>query len=153
MEAVEVGAELDLREGAREVHVREDEVRLGGLVRAADEDGVDVVADELDALEVTDEGVHDEGEDSPAAERLDGCVCGRLHLGHVELDAHRLQGRGEFGLRARRRVRDEAQPVSVSAEAPHSVGRTRERLTGHVQYAVDVEQNRGHRRRLDGADQ
>jgi hypothetical protein len=39
---------LDLVEGAREVHVAEHLVRLEGLVAAADEHGVRVVADELE---------------------------------------------------------------------------------------------------------
>jgi hypothetical protein len=60
VEAVEVGAELELGEGTREVHVREDEVRLGRLVAAADQDSLRVVPDELDSLEVADERVHDE---------------------------------------------------------------------------------------------
>src|SRR6185312_8214727 len=50
--------------------------------------------------------------------------------------------------RARRRVRDEAEPVSGLAETAYRIGRTRQRLTGDVQDAVHVEQNRGHERRL-----
>ena len=148
VQAVEVGAHLELRERAREVHVGEDEVRLGRVVRAADQDCLDVVADELDSLEVADERVHDEGEDAAAAQRLDGRVRGRLHLRHLQLDPHRLQARGEVRLRARRRVRDEAEPVAGVAQAPHRVGRARQRLAGDVQDAVHVEQNRGHDRRV-----
>ena len=148
VEAIELGAHLELRERAREVHVREDEVRLGRVVRAADQDRVDVVADELDALEIADERVHDEREHAPAAERLDCRVRRRLDLPHLELDPHRLQARGEVGLRACRRVRDEAKPVPALAEAPHGSGRTRQRLAGDVQDAVHVEQNRGHEPRV-----
>ena len=63
-------AGLELGERAREVHVREDAVRLGGLVGAADEDGVGALADELEALEIVDERVHREREHPLAAEEL-----------------------------------------------------------------------------------
>ena len=80
------------------------------------ENGVRVLAYELDLLEIAHKRVHDEREDAPAAERLDGSVRGRLHLRHLQLDPHRLEVGGELGLRPRRRVRDEAEPVTVAAQ-------------------------------------
>src|ERR1051326_4530826 len=69
--AVGGAPELELRERPGQIHVGEDEVRLGRLVGAADEDGIGAVADELDPLQVGDEPLHDEREHALPAERVD----------------------------------------------------------------------------------
>ena len=70
-----------------------------------------------------------------------------------DVDAVAPQLRRELGARPRGHVRDEPQPVAVLPETAHGARRARERLTGHVEHPVDVEQDRRHRRRLDGAEQ
>ena len=58
VQAVELGACVELRERAGKVHVAEDAVRLGRLVRAAEEHRLGLLADELHALEVLEDRGH-----------------------------------------------------------------------------------------------
>ena len=73
---------------------------LRPLVRAADQDRVGALADELDALEIVDDLRHREREHALARERVRGRARGRLQLLVLELDAERAQR-----LRERARVR------------------------------------------------
>ena len=91
MQAEELGAGLELGEGTREVHVAEDLVRLGRLVGAAEEDGVGVVADHLDPVEVLDDRGHGERQHALAREGVRGGARGRLQLVVLELDPGRAQ--------------------------------------------------------------
>ena len=65
-------------ERPRQVHVAEDEVRLGGLVRTADEHCLGVFAHQLDALELTHDRVHREREDTSSGESRGRCSWSRL---------------------------------------------------------------------------
>ena len=86
VQAVELGAELELAERPREVHVAEDAPGLLGLVRAAEQDRLRAVADELDPVEIVDQRGHHQREHAPPGERVRGGRRGRLELGVVELD-------------------------------------------------------------------
>ena len=146
MQAEEVGAGLDLREGAGEVHVAEDLVRLRRLVAAADENGVGTFADELDSGEVGHDRGHHERVDAAAPE-LERCGRRRrLQLVVLELEPHRAQLVDQRRARARRVVGDEPQPVPVRAQALDSLDRAGDGLAGDMEDAVDVEQNGGHAR-------
>ena len=87
VQAVELGAALELGEGAREVHVAEDlVVQFAALLRAAEQDRVGALADELDPLEVLDDVGHRQREDAFARKRwaaASGVVCSSVV---VELD-------------------------------------------------------------------
>src|SRR5205085_8826126 len=80
VQAVELRPGLELVEGAREVRVAEDDVRLERLVGAADQHRLRVLADELDTREVVDDGVHRQREDTLAGEGVRGRDGRRLEL-------------------------------------------------------------------------
>ena len=122
VQAVELRARVELGERSREVHVREDGVRLGRLVRAADQHDLGVLADELHALEVLDDRRASSAR-ARAGERVRGGARRRLELVVVELDAHRAELRGERGARLRGVVRDEAEPVPASRSRLTALGR------------------------------
>ena len=144
VQAVERGAQADLLEGAGEVHVAEDLVRLDRLVAASDQHRVDVVTDEVEPVEVGDDRGHHESEDSLARELPRGGAGRRLQLLVLEREAHLAQLAREARSRAGRVVRDEAQEVPARAELCDGVGGARDRRSGDVEHAVDVEQNAGH---------
>ncbi len=64
VQAVEIGAGLQLVERPVQVEVREDPPNLFALVGAADENGVDVHPDELQPLEIVEDARHRECKDS-----------------------------------------------------------------------------------------
>ena len=150
MQREEVGAHLDLAERAGDVRVREDaRVLLGILAQAADEDGVDVEADELHlAGEVVGEARHREREHALPGELPRGDRRGRLQLVVLELDPEAAQVVGQRRARPRRRVRHEPQPVAVLAQPRDGLGRPPNRLARDVQDPVDVQEDRGHRGRV-----
>ena len=145
VKAVEVGAELELRECVGEIHVREDEVRLRRLVRPADQHGVRAVADELDAFEVADDRMHRRGRGRAYPFRtLHRGRRDRLHLLGVDLDALADELCDELRARPHGVVRDESEPVTVVTKTLHRVGGTGYWIAGDVQDPVDVEENRRH---------
>ena len=91
VQRVELRAGLELVEGAGQVHIAEDEIALRGLVGAADEHRLRVLADELDPFQLADDRVHRQCEDSAAGERLGRRSRRRLQLLVVELDPHCAQ--------------------------------------------------------------
>ena len=115
MQAVELGALLELGECAREVVVAEHLIRLEALVGAAEQHGVRALADELDALEVLDDRRHRQGEDALAGQRVRGGDRGRLQLLVLQLDPERADLGGERLPRVRGVVGDEAEPVASLA--------------------------------------
>jgi hypothetical protein len=144
VQAVEGRARLDLGERAREVHVAEHLVRLERLVAAADEDGVSVVTDELEVLEVGNDGLHDEREYTLPLELACGCTRRRLQLLILDREAHLTELLGQLGARTGRVVRDEAQLVAGFPEVGDRLDGTGNRLAGDVEHAVDVQQNACH---------
>ena len=145
MEAVELGAELELAERAREVHVREDEVRLRRLVGAAEQHGVRSLADELDPLEVVHERVHRQREDALAAERLDGGARGGLDLRRRSTSMPCAWSSSASCVRERVVVFvTNRRRWPFARKRLHGVRRSGDRLSGNVQNTVDVEQNRSH---------
>src|SRR5207342_1146298 len=102
----------DLVEGASEVHVAEDLVRLERLVAPADEDRVRVVADELEPLEVGDDGRHDEREHALAGELSSSRARRRLELVVLEREPHLAQLLGQTRARPRRVVRYEPERMA-----------------------------------------
>jgi hypothetical protein len=113
VQAVQLGAALELVKRARKVHVAEDEVRLGRFVGPADEHRLGVLADELDAFELADDRVHRQREDAPAGELRGGRARRRLQLLVVELDAHSAKLLGQGSPRLGGAVRDEAKAMPV----------------------------------------
>ena len=150
MQAVEIRPRLELRERPREVHVAEDAPCLVTLVRAADEDGVGVLADEIEAVEVLDHRRHREREHAPSAQEVDGCGGRRLELVLGDVDAEPLQLRDDRRARPDCRVRDEPQPVAALAQRRDRVRRAGDGLAGDVEDAVDVQENGGHGTRVYG---
>ena len=100
VQAVELGAGLELGERAGEVHVAEDAVRLVGLVGASEQDRVRLLADELDAFELRPDRGHRQREHALPGERARRGARRRLELLVVELDAERAQVVGQVGTRA-----------------------------------------------------
>ena len=149
MQADEARAGLELREGAIQVLVAEDPLRLVGLVRAAEEDDLGVPLHELDLRrEVLAHGLHREGEHAGAREQ-GGAAIGVVVSSSVSSSMPSRGARPARRSRALRRVvRDEAEAVPVGPERPHGFGPTRHGLARHVQDAVDVEQNRRHAPRV-----
>ena len=142
VQAVELGAGLELGERAREVHVAEDLVRLGRLVAAAEQHGVGALADELDPVEVLDDRRHRQREHALAARA-------RARPRSASSAAPRPRARSRaraarsasVGASAGRVVGDEAEPVPVGAQPRDRLRRARDRLARDVEDAVDVEQN------------
>jgi len=119
---------------------------LQALIDAAQDPayGVRVVADELEYVEVGDDGRHDECEHALPGELADRRPRRRLQLVVVEREPHVAQLAGETGARPRRVVGDVTQRVTGSTELRDRVRRARNGLSGDVQNAVDVEQNARH---------
>ena len=91
MQAVELGAGLELEKRAVEVEVGEDAAGLLALVGAADEHGVGVHADQLEAVEVVEDARHRQREHALALQHPRGDSAGRLQLVVVDREAHRAQ--------------------------------------------------------------
>ena len=144
VQAVQRRAHLDLVERTREVHVAEDLVRLERLVAAADQHGLRVIADELEAVEIGNDVGHHEREDALAGELTRGCPWRRLDLLVLEREAHVAKLFCEAGSRPGRVVRDEPESVARATELRDGVRGARDRISGDVQHAVDVEQNARH---------
>ena len=144
MQAVERGAQLDLAERPREVHVAEHLVRLERLVAASDEHRVGVVAHELEPVEVGDDRRHGESEDALPGELARRCAGGRLQLEVLERELHATKLLGQACARARGVVRDEAERVARLAQLGDGVDGARDGLSRDVEHAVDVQQNAGH---------
>ena len=138
MQAVELGTALKLGERAREVHVAEDPVRLGSLVRAAQKNGVRALADQLDALQVVPDRRHRQRQDAPAREDACRRHRSRLQLAVLELDPEPSDRRRERQARLGCVVRQQAEPVPRVAKAPHGISRSVDRPAGDVQDPVDV---------------
>jgi hypothetical protein len=119
---------VELGERAGQVHVREDEVRLRRLVGATEEHGIGAVAHELDALEVTDDRVHRQGEDALARQCLHRRRSDRLDLVRLDLDPEPCELRHDLRARPGRRVRHESKTVTVVAKLPHGFGGTGDRV-------------------------
>ena len=136
VQAEELGPRLQLGEGAGEVHVAEDLVGLDRLVAAADEDGVSALPDQLDALEIRDDGRHHERQHPLSLQLARGGPRGRLELLLVELEAE-LAGAPARAIcpRPGRVVRDEAQAVALGAQRrrppPRRRGSARRRRAAH----------------------
>src|SRR5207237_7327124 len=103
-------------------------------------------AHELKVVEVPDQRMHGQRQDPLAAQRARGGGGSGLDLVVVQLDSLRAQLGTELRARAGRGIRHEAEPVTVLPQTANCVGRTRDRLTGYVQYTVDVEKNGSHDR-------
>ena len=88
MQAVELGARLELEERAVQVQVRVDPPRLLALVGAADEHGVGVHPDQLEPLEVVDDARHRQREHALAGEHPRRDAAGRLELVVLDREAH-----------------------------------------------------------------
>ena len=146
MEAVQLGAHLQLRKGAPEVHPREHLIRLGRLVAAAEQHRVGVLSDELDALEVGHDRPHHECKDTLACELTGSCPWRRLELVVVQFESEQAQLLCERDARPGGVVRHEAEGVTLAPETGYSLHGAGYRLTGDVQDAVDVEQNASHGR-------
>ena len=91
VQAVQLGARLELVEGAVQVEVGEDAPGLLALVGPAEQDGVDVHADELQALEVVEDAGHRQREHALALEDARRDDAGRLELLVLDLDPHLAQ--------------------------------------------------------------
>ena len=75
------------RERPREVHVAEDASGLVTLVRAADEDRVGVLADEIEAVEILDHRRHRQRDHAPAVQQTHRSGGRRLQLVAGDVDA------------------------------------------------------------------
>ena len=146
VQAVELGAHLQLGERPAEVHPREHLVRLGRLVAAAEQHRVGVVADELDALEIGHDRAHHEREHALARELAGGGPRRRLELVVVELEPEQPQLLGERRARPGGVVRHEAEGVALPAKPGDGLDGAGDRLAGDMEDAVDIEQDAGHRR-------
>src|SRR5207344_2208245 len=91
VQAIQLGAGLELVEGPVEVQVREDPPRFLTFVGASDQNGVDVHADELQPVEVVEYSGHRQREHTLSGESGGGDAAGRLQLVRVELDSHRTK--------------------------------------------------------------
>ena len=137
---------LELGERAREIHVREDEVRLRRLVRAAEQHGVGALADELETVEIGDSACIVKRQDALAAQRPRCCGCA---VCTSSSSSSNPCARSSAASCARERV---VVFVTKRSRWPFSrrrataSARARDRLTGHVQNTVDVEENGGHDR-------
>ena len=87
--------------------------RLVTLVGAADENSVRIFADEVEALEVWDDGGHGHGEHTAAAQGMNGRRRRRLQLGLVKEHAEAAQLRDEGRPRPDGRVRHEPEAVAL----------------------------------------
>ena len=132
VQAVEVGAHLKLMEGAAQVHVREDEIRLGRLVGAAEEHRVGPLADELDPVEIADDGVHRQRQHALPLKQARGGGGDRLQLVVLEREAELPQLLAELRPGAGRGVRHEPQPVAVPTELLDRLDCPRDRLPRDV---------------------
>jgi ribosome-associated protein len=144
VEAVELGAASNLGEGPRQVHVAEDPARLRDVVRAAEENRLGVLADEVDAGEVLDDRRHRQREDPPACKGGGGRARRRLELVVDEVEPHPAELVCEHGRRPDCVVRDEAQTVPSRAQSSHGFDSSGNRFPGEVEDAVDVEENGRH---------
>ena len=128
VQAVQLGAAFELVERAREVHVAEDEVRLRRLVRAADQDRLGVLADELDPVELADDRVHRHGEHASPGELGRRSAWRGLQLLVLKRDPHAAQLLGERRTGLRSAVGHEADPVAGLPQPLHRFGPARDRL-------------------------
>src|SRR5439155_15822293 len=129
---------------SRHVHVREDGVRLEGLVAPPDEYGLRVVSDQLERVEVGDDRRHDKREDALPLELASRRAWRRLQLRVLQLEAHLAELLGEPRAGAGRVVGDEPQRMTGSAKLGDRLDGAGDRLSGDVEDTVDVEQNGGH---------
>jgi hypothetical protein len=127
VQAEELGAGFELVEGAVQVEVGEDASGLLALVGPADQDGVDVHADELQSVEVIEQARHGERQHALARERPCGDAARGLQLVVVELDSDLAKLLCELCAGQGRRVRDEPQPVALLAQSAHRGGRPGDR--------------------------
>ena len=117
VQAIEVGAQLELGERPREVHVAEDTACLLGLVGPSEQHGLGALPDELDAVEVLDQRRDHSASTRLPASALAAADGGRLQLGVVELEPGAAQLLGERRPGPRRVVRHEPQPVPLRGVA------------------------------------
>ena len=141
---------LQLRERPREVHVAEDASGLVTLVRAADEDRVGVLADEIEAVEILDHRRHRQRDHAPAVQQAHRCCGRRLQLVAGDVDAEPPQLRDDRRARPDCHVRDEPKPVAALAQRRDRLRRAGDRFAGDVEHAVDVQENGGHGTRVYG---
>ena len=144
MQAVQLGAHLQLGEGTAEVHPREHLVGLGGLVATAEQHRLGVVADELDPLEVGHDRPHHEREHPPAGELARRRPRCRLELVVLELEPERAQVLGEQRPRPGGVVGHETEGVTLLAEPRDSLDGSGNGLAGDMEHSVDIEQDAGH---------
>ena len=106
----------DPAERAGDVHVAEDLVRHGYLVGAPEQDGVRVLPDELDSVEVVADRRHGQCEHPTSAERVRRRARRGLELLVVQLEADLPQPRGKLARGADGVVRDEPEPMTPLAK-------------------------------------
>jgi hypothetical protein len=119
VQAVEVGPAVQLGERARQVHVGEDASGLGRLVCAAEQHRVGALADELDSLEILDDGGHREREHAPAGERARSRARRGLELLVGQVDVDRAQLLHEGLARPSGAVRDEVDAMAAFPQLVH----------------------------------
>src|SRR5262245_2857182 len=152
MQAVELRARFELGERTGEIHVAEHLVRLVRLVGSADEDGVSVLADELDSLEVVDDPRHRQRKDPAACEGPRRGNRSRLKLVLLEIDSQPLELEGEILASAGRVIGDKAQAVAGLAQILDRLRGTWNSAPRDLEHALDVQQNGRHGRRVYSGD-
>ena len=133
-----------LAEGPQEVHVAEDLVGLHRLVAPAEEHRLRPLADELDPVQVGNDGRHDERIDALAGKLAGSGTWRGLQLLVVDGESEAAQLLGEARPRTRRVVGYVAERVTGLAQPLDRVDSAGNRVSGNVQHAVDVEQNARH---------
>ena len=153
MQANEARAVFELGERPAQIRIGEDALGLLGLVGAAEQHGVGARVDQRGVpLQVGPDRGHDQGQDPLPGQQLARGERGRLDLVLLDRDADRAELLRQARPRPRRVVRDEAQGMTVGAQALDALGRAGNRLAGDVQDAIDVDENGRHRRRVYSGD-